>query len=177
MKNVDLVEVGRVVGVHGVKGEIKVLLYGTLPEFRWDSVFLDGGDKGRAGRSFRVLNVRAHKNILIFALDGCRDRDLAGTLVGMDVHVRRDELPEPAPDEYYHHDLIGMGVDSDDGRELGRITGIISTGGNDVFEVEGPYGEVLVPVIEKTIVTVDLTNKKVVVRLLEGLLPEEAKGQ
>lgn len=177
MKNVDLVEVGRVVGVHGIKGEIKVLLYGSLPEFRWDSVFLNGADKGAVRRSFKVLNARGHKNILIFALDGCRDRDLASTLVGMGVSVRRDELPAPAPDEYYHHDLIGMEVASDDGRELGRITGIISTGGNDVFEVEGPYGEVLVPVIEQTAVTIDLKNKRVVVRLLEGLLPEEGKGR
>lgn len=174
MKKADLVEVGRVVGVHGIKGEIKVLLYGALPEFRWDEVFLDGAGEGRA---FRALNVRGHKNILIFALDDCRDRDLAATLVGMAVSVRRDELPPPAPDEYYHHDLIGMEVESDDGRKLGRITGIISTGGNDVFEVDGPYGEVLVPVIEQTAVTVDLENKKVVVRLLEGLLPEEVKGR
>lgn len=172
-----MAEVGRVVGVHGVKGEIKVLLYGPLPEFRWDSVFLDGAGKGGLRRSFRVLNARGHKNILIFALDGCLDRDLASTLVGMEVYVRRDELPEPAQDEYYHHDLIGMEVASEDGRELGRITGIISTGSNDVFEVEGPYGEVLVPIIEETAVTVDLVNKKVVVRLLEGLLPEEGKGR
>ncbi|MBI5827742.1 MAG: 16S rRNA processing protein RimM [Deltaproteobacteria bacterium] len=177
LKNVDSVEIGRVVGVHGIKGEIKVLLYGSLPEFRWDSVFLDGAGKGRLRRSFRVLNVRGHKNILIFALDGCRDRDFAGTLVGMEVSVRRDEIPAPAQDEYYHHDLIGMEVASEDGRQLGRITGIISTGSNDVFEVDGPYGEVLVPVIEQTAVTVDLKNKKVVVRLLDGLLPEEGQGR
>ena len=172
MKNVDIVQVGRVVGVHGVKGEIKALLYGSLPDFRWTAVYLTGAGMEIGGRPFRVLNARSHKNILIFALEGCEDRDAAVTLVGMEVSVRKVELPEPAEDEYYHHDLIGMEVTSEDGRKLGRITDIISTGSNDVFQVDGPFGEVLIPVIEDTAVAIDLKNKKVVVRLLEGLLPE-----
>ncbi|MEK7772941.1 MAG: ribosome maturation factor RimM, partial [Deltaproteobacteria bacterium] len=124
---------------------------------------------------FRVLNARSHKNILIFALEGCEERGVAGALVGMEVSVRKVDLPAPAEDEYYHDDLMGMEVTSEDGMFLGRITEIISTGSNDVFQVDGPFGEVLIPVIEATAVAIDPENRKVVVRLLEGLLPEKTK--
>ena len=81
--------------------------------------------------------------------------------------------PELPSDEIYQHDLIGVKVKTDDGRDLGAVTGIVPTGAVDVLEIRGPLGEVLVPMAGDFIVSMDLERNEMVVRLIEGLLPEE----
>jgi 16S rRNA processing protein RimM len=72
-------------------------------------------------------------------------------------------------DEYYEHQIVGMGVFEQDGTFLGKVTEVISTGANDVYVVVGPEGELLLPVIKSVILEIDLETDRMIVHLLEGL--------
>lgn len=170
MSKVELIPVGRITGVHGIKGEIKVSVYGDLDDFEWTSVFITGktGSEER-----KVERVRPHKGALIFALKGCSTRNAAEELVGLELAIPKAELPALPEDEYYYSELLGMEVWTEDGRLLGTVTNLFPTGSNDVIEVRGEAGEVLIPAIEDTVLKVDLEKRRVTVRLMEGLLPDE----
>ena len=81
-------------------------------------------------------------------------------------------LPDLDDDEYYAFEIQGMDVVSTDGRNLGKVANIFSTGSNDVYVVDGPLGEILIPAIKDVIVKMDVPGKKMIVRLIEGLLRE-----
>lgn len=122
---------------------------------------------------YEVKRARLHKGLFILELDGVTDRNTAEALVGCEVSVEKGELPVLSEDEFYHSELIGMEVVTDDGKRLGRITEIMPTGSNDVFVVKGSYGEVLIPSIEACEIKIDKAANTLTVHLLEGLLPDE----
>lgn len=175
--------IGRIVGLHGVRGEVKVLVHGEREEFGWKRVFLKTGKKGvkRGGveegveMSLTVEGVRTHKGLFLVKLEGFDTREASSELIGAEVSIPGSEIPELPDDQYYYTELEDSEVFSDDGTYLGRLKNIIPTGSNDVFEVTGPLGEVLIPVTEETIRDIDLGHKKITVHLLEGLLPEKKK--
>lgn len=179
-KEEDILPVGKIVGLHGIKGEVKVYPYGDpaeLASIEWAAlkdVYL-AGKEGR--RACRVKRVRQGKGTLLFEMEGYTGRETSVELVGSEIMVPRSELPGLSEGEYYYGDLIGMDVWTDEALYLGRITGIMPTGGNDVFEVDGPSGEVLIPAIENTIVKMDTVGRKLIVHLLHGLLPEKKNGK
>jgi len=168
----DYLAVGKVVGLHGIRGEIKVLPYGDYDEKAWRVISISTAD---GDNPYKVLQGRPHKRVILLRLDGIETREDASPLIGSEIFIRK-ELMEALPDgEYYWFELTGMEVETDDGRKLGRIRQVFSTGGNDVFEVHGPLGEVLIPVIKDVVVKVDRESKMVTIHPLEGLLPEEAR--
>ncbi len=173
MSSGDTLPVGKVVGLHGVRGEVKLLPYDDEDLFTYRKLLPVRG--GVPCRPLTVERARRHKGLYILKLRGIDSRDEAAELLGRELHVNRSEVPEPAEGEYFSSDLIGSEVFTEEGRALGKITKIFSTGSNDVFEVRGAHGEVLIPVIEDVIISIDLSHKRVTVRLLEGLLPEDER--
>ena len=188
----ELVAVGRVAGLHGVRGEVRVLLFGGVDEFPWKTLIPGPapGAEGRAGadetagaggveekgglpETLAVIGVRRHKGMFLVFFKGFETREAAAALHGRELFVKKEDLPELPSDEIYQHDLIGVKVKTDDGRDLGAVTGIVPTGAVDVLEIRGPLGEVLVPMAGDFIVSMDLERNEMVVRLIEGLLPEE----
>lgn len=168
----DTIPVGRITGVHGVKGEVKLAPYGDLEGVEWKTVYIA---RDKSVLTAEVKRSRGHKGQIILELEGYADRDSAATLAGAELSIRKEELPPLEEDEYYYDDLVGMEVVTDDGRKLGPVKEIISTGSNDVFDVRGAFGEVLIPVIRDVVLDVDEERKRITVHLLEGLLPEEGK--
>ncbi len=166
----DTVPVGRVVGVHGIRGELKLVPYSGEYDFPWRVVFVTF--KGQK-RTCTVSSTRTHKKVILVKLDGIDTRTDAESLVGAELSILKKDLPELPEGEYYYHDLEGMGVWTEDGEYLGRIIHILSTGSNDVYEITGPRGEILIPAIKDVVVEVDVERKRMTVRLLEGLLPED----
>jgi len=166
----EIIAVGKITGAHGIRGEVKLSPYASLDGAAWNTVYVRSG---KADRPMVVVRVRPNKGLLIIALQGVDDRNAAELLSGFELCMRKGDLPELADDEYYHADLLGMAVVTDDGRDLGLVREIIPTGGNDVFEVAGPLGEVLIPAIEDVVLDVDMDNGRIVVHLLEGLLDGE----
>ncbi|MBI5455193.1 MAG: 16S rRNA processing protein RimM [Deltaproteobacteria bacterium] len=167
-----LVPIGKIIGAHGIKGEVKVFPYGELEDFELKTVLVSAKE---AVKSFTVKRVRKHKDFYILELEGVSVRNDAEALIGAEVRVPKDDLPELDEDEYYYMDLVGMDVMTDEGKYLGSITNVIATGSNDVLEVDGPFGSVLIPALDNIIIEVDAVGRKVTVRLMEGLLPGETE--
>lgn len=169
--------VGRIAKTHGLKGEVSVIAYS---EASLD--VLTGLDAWlvpppAALRSTRIAGVRPGPKGPIVTLEGCDGIDAARTLVGSEVLVATESLPtewlEAAEEEL--PEVLGMHVTDEVHGDLGEIVEYIETGANDVWVVEGPRGEVLIPVIEDVVIEVDEEAGEIVVRLLPGLLPEESE--
>lgn len=160
--------IGRIVGAHGIRGEVKVTVMTDYPErFRPGARIYLG--MAEACAPTEIQTVRAHKGVLLVKLSTVPDRNLAETLQGQYLLIPADQAMPLAEHEYYVHDLIGLAVESTAGEALGVLTEILFTGANDVYVVVGPAGETLLPALRDVIIGVDLAARKMTVALPPGL--------
>ncbi len=146
---------GRISGVFGVKGWVKVFSYTEPREavLKYESWLL-----GREGQwqSAKVAEGQRHGKTVVVRIDGFEDRDQAATLVGTEIGVARDELPETEDGRYYWSDLEGLRVVRSDGSELGKLAYLLETGAHDVMVIKGDE-ERLVPFVkDDVVIDVDL---------------------
>ena len=127
---------GEIVGAHGVRGEVKIHSW-TRPRqniLNYPAWLLDSAD---GATEYRVTGGRAQGRGLVAGLAGVDGRDSAEALQGRRIMVARRALPPTAPGEYYWADLEGLAVETLDGASLGRVSGLLETGANDVLVVSG----------------------------------------
>ena len=143
----DRIMVGRVTRAHGIAGEIKVYPFSGRPaDFRgYANLRLHGPGQDQGGRDYHVVGSRGQGNLAILRLAGVDGRDAAEALVEREVSVAVQDLPALAPGSFYWHELEGVPVVSDDGRQLGVISSLLTTGAHDILVVAGPEGEYLIP--------------------------------
>jgi 16S rRNA processing protein RimM len=154
-KAVAPVVLGRITGVFGVKGWVKVLSYTDPHEaiLGYNDWLLKRGD---GWLTTAVEEGQAHGKAVIARLANIEDRDAAAELQDAIIAVPRERLPETAAGEYYWADLEGLRVVRRDGRALGRVAYLIATGANDVLVVNGDR-ECLIPfVMDEVVLDVDL---------------------
>lgn len=145
-----VIRLGEVCGVHGVKGWVKVRSF-TEPKSNligYRDWLLDTGGQRR---NVHVESATVAGRNVIAKLQGVDDRDVAQALIGSAVFVRRSEMPQCAPGEYYWADLEGLEVRSSSGALLGTVAGLIATGANDVIVLAGAEGR-LIPYVPDRIV-------------------------
>ena len=146
---------GRIVGLFGVRGWIKVYSYTEPREAVLDYKEWLLSRNGGWQRAVLAEGKR-HGKAVIARLDGIEDRDAAAALTGSDIGVDRDALPDPGEGHYYWADLEGLVVVHRDGTELGRVAYLMATGANDVLVVDG-HAERLIPFVPgEVILDVDL---------------------
>jgi 16S rRNA processing protein RimM len=121
-------------------------------------------------RRYPVERLRLHGEVFLLKLAGCDDRNAAEDLRGLLVQVPIHEAAPLEEGEYYHHQIIGLTVETETGETLGRVAEVLETGANDVYVVRGPAGEVLLPAVEDVILAVAPEDGRLVVRLLPGIL-------
>jgi 16S rRNA processing protein RimM len=165
-----LIEIGRIVNRHGVRGELRLLLHNPdsaafdqLPDVLLR--FPDGSHQYR-----RVSSVRRHQRFLLVKFDGVCTADDAETLRGCTVSLATDNLPPLGPQEVYYQDLVGCVVRVEDGQELGSVCEVFPTGSNDVCVVREGEREHLIPLIEDVVVRLNVSRGEIIIRLLPGLL-------
>ena len=170
---IDLFPVGKVIKPHGIEGKIKVKYYGEdLKQFsHYREVVLRDG-RGN-GKTFDLLEVGVQSSLLILKLKGIERIEDAEPLVGHEVLIRRDLLPDLEEDEYYWADLLGIDVESEGGKKIGTVKEIFSTGANDVYVIEGRRGEVLLPATGEVIKRIDLQRRVITAHWMEGLWERE----
>jgi 16S rRNA processing protein RimM len=168
----ELVEVGRIHGPHGIRGELKVESQTDFPErFAPGSHLLLVAPDGRV-RPTVVLSSRVHKNRYLLTVEGIEDRTAAENLRGGFLKVGQEDLTPLPPGRYYQFQLLGLSVVTDEGRALGPVEDVFPTGGNLVLVVRGEEGELLLPYIDDVVLKVDLDEGRITVHLLDGLLAE-----
>ena len=143
---------GKIVGVHGVRGELKLESY-TEPRlqiFRYRPWLM----RSAAGeKSVDECRGRTQGKGLVAELPGIVDRDAAAALVGTEIWVTRSALPAPEPGEYYWSDLEGLEVVTIGGVALGCVSHLVATGANDVLVVKDAKRERLIPFLFDQYVT------------------------
>ena len=152
---------GRVSGVFGVKGWLKVQSY-TEPRdniigFGAWTLRMNGVD-----RAFEVEDGHSHAGSVVTKLQGIDDRDRARDLVGADIVVPREQLPATKAGELYWTDLEGLEVRTTTGLVLGKVDHLLATGGNDVLVLDSTP-ERLIPFVDGVVKQVDLEQGLIVV--------------
>lgn len=155
-----LVIVGRISGLYGVRGWLRIYSH-TEPRENivnyspWLIRERDGW------RSYEVAGGRRHGKGVVAHLVGIEDRDAAAALMGKDIAIRREQLPETAEDEYYWADLEGLEVVTREGESLGRLDHLFATGANDVMVVKGDR-ERLIPFLQgQVVLEIDLGQGRI----------------
>ena len=121
-------------------------------------------------RKKRTINwIKAHGRGTLLSLEGITNRNLVEELIGWELYIEKDRLPQLEPGVYYWSDLIGMDVVTIEGGYLGKIETIIQTGSNDVYVVKNQEDEILIPALENVVLEIDLSQKEMQVDLPEGL--------
>ena len=170
----DLIQIGTIIGAHGVGGAVKVYSYAESPDLFKTSGELTLIDQAGNLQLCQVLRASAHKHIVRLTLAGVATREQAEAIAKRAICIEKRKLPPLEPDTHYWIDLIGMSVYSLTGEYLGRIEEIIPTGANDVYVVKTPAGhpakEILIPAIASVIQEVDVQNRCMRVALPEGLI-------
>jgi len=163
------IAVGQVMGAFGPLGDLRVQAFSDRPD-RFKAVqriFV-----GQALTPARILRRGVHGIGLTLRLDTVTTRERARALFGEYLYLPDAESIKLQPGEYFIHQLIGLTVADEAGTEIGRLTEVIQTGSNDVYVVNGPKGEILLPVIPDVIKNVDLDGRSMTVHLLPGLIDD-----
>lgn len=135
-----LIPIGRIVGVFGVKGWVKVFSDTDPPDniLQYSPWYIQ---KHGQWTPTSVVNIKSHGKGFIAQLEHCSDRDQAMTLMGSDIAVTRSQLPPLPPGEHYWVDLEGFDVMNQQQRLLGTVSHFFATGANDVMVVKDAQGK------------------------------------
>ncbi len=162
-----MVVIGRIGRPHGLKGSVglegctmsQADLY-AIGSFTW---------RNKAGetRTLTLKEIRGTATRPLLRFRELRSRDAASELVNGELLVELERLPDPGPDQVYNFQLIGLEVFTSDGRRLGEIVDV-QQGAQSIYVVQGEK-ELMIPASDQFVHSVDLTERKVIVTLPEGL--------
>ena len=158
--------IGRLQKSHGVRGEITLRVFSDFPErIRRGKTIYIGADF----QTCKITGTRWKHELLLLKLEGFDSPESVRELVGKEIFSAVKDLPSLSEGRYYHHQLIGMRVFEGE-EDLGVLAAIMETGANEVYIIDQADGqELLIPAIPEVILKVDLEQKRLDVRLLEGL--------
>lgn len=162
--------VGKIVNTHGIRGEVRVVPITDFVDDRFqpgNKLFIE---KNHEYMPVTVEKARPHKGMELVKFASLDNINDVQTFRDCYLSVAEDQQSDLAEGEYYYHQIIGLDVVTNDGRNLGKIKEIMSPGANDVWVVDrSGKQDLLLPVIKDVIKDVDLDNHVVTVDLLEGL--------
>jgi 16S rRNA processing protein RimM len=162
--------IGKLRRPHGVHGEMLMDVITDFPER------IKAGITVFVGQQYQqqiIHSVRQNAGTLLVTLEGFNTPEEVGTLRNAYLYVPTADRPPLPEGEYYHHQLIGLPVVTDEGQKLGVLAEILENAANDIYVVRPDLGpEILLPAIDTVILDIDLQQGEIRVHLLEGLLPE-----
>ncbi|THB74404.1 MAG: 16S rRNA processing protein RimM [Desulfobacteraceae bacterium] len=179
MEKSSLIAIGKVTGVHGLGGNLKVISFSdSLEPFQKGSrVALESPPEQRdqtwntdeSEQWYHIQKASPYKKGILLVLEGVDNRNKAEALIKKEIFIKKDDLPELEEDTFYWQDLLGLEVIDRTRGSLGIIDHIFPTGANDVLVVKRGDVETLVPVIPAVILSVDIPNNQMEIDLPEGL--------
>lgn len=159
----QFLEAGEIVTTHGVRGEVKVLPWADSPEFLLDFNRVMIGTK-----EYKVQQCRVQKSCNLVKLAGVDSMEDAQLLRGKILQVYREDAPKGL---IFAAELVGIQVYAD-GALIGELTEVLDYPGNKVYVVKGEY-EYMIPAVKAYILSTDLDENRMEVRLIEGMRTDE----
>lgn len=166
----EYIEIGQIVNTNGLKGVVKVNPFtddiSKFEELKYIYIQLKSELK-----RVKIEQVRYNKNQVLLKLEGIDSIEEAEKYRNFYLKIEKKSQEELGEDTYYIVDLIGIDVYSDNDEYLGKIEDVFPTGSNDVYVVKDNLGkQILVPAIAEVVKEVDLKNKKMVIKIIPGLI-------
>jgi len=165
----EYLEIGTIVGVHGLQGELRVKPMCDSPAFfaQFTTLYYDAHGQ----QPVRVVGVREHKQLALLKLEGITTAEAAHSLRSKVLYFKRNDA-ELDDDQYFIAELLGCGVyDAADGTHYGEISDVTSPGRHDVWHIRMTDGRaLLIPVIDDVVKHVDIAAGRVEIIMLAGLL-------
>ena len=166
----NYLRVGVISSTHGIGGEVKV--FPTTDDNKrfkkLKQVFLD---TGKEYLELEVERVRFFKQMVIVKFKGINNINDIEKYKGKDLLVTRENAVPLEENEYFIYDIMDASVVDEEGKEIGILKEVLTTGANDVYVVKTVEGkEVLLPVIDGCILDIDIENKVVTAHIMPGLL-------
>jgi 16S rRNA processing protein RimM len=164
----DKICIGKIIGVHGIKGEIKVKPLTDEPNRYYDleNIYIN---KNENTTEYLIEKVRMHKHNILLLLKEVEDRNIAELLINGDIYINENERIELKENEYFVTDLIGSSVYEKENLKLGEIIDVIKTGAVDVISIKGEKKDYLIPFQKQYFNEIDINNNKIVVNIPEDL--------
>ena len=165
----DLLQIGTITSTHGIRGEVKVFpmtddnkrfkkLKDCFIEYRNELL------------PMTCKSAKFFKNMVILGFEGYDNINDIEKYKQCKLYVDRAHAVKLQKDEFFIADLIGLSVETEEGKALGTLTEIIPTGANDVYVVTNSHKkELLIPAIRECIKNIDLNNQKITVVLMKGM--------
>lgn len=162
---------GKIVGTHGIKGEVRIEPWCDSPEFlcAFKKLYLD-----EKGQTFIEVKSRPHKNITLAKIKGVDTIEAAEKLRGKIIYINRDDITLDEGVNFVQ-DLIGLEVkDAENGTVYGKITDVLRTGANDVYEItDSNNKKYLAPVIDEVVEEINVDGGFVLIRPMKGIFDDE----
>ena len=157
----DFLAIGQIINTHGLKGEVKVYpLTDDIRRFRkLTEIYIDG-------TIVKILWCKLQSDKVILKLEGIESIEQAQEYKDKYIEVKREDAVKLSEGENFIADLIGCKVFDEKNIELGEVYDVIQTTSNDVYWVKGTT-EVLVPALKNIVSSIDVVNKKIVIKPLE----------
>ena len=162
MKN-ELIEAGIIVNTHSRHGQVKLQTWADTPDFLtgFKYFYIDG-------EPVKVLSAKVHKTCVIAEIDGVIDIDSAIKMKNKIISVKKEDI-QLEEGRYFITDLIGLSVfDVDTGKEIGKISDVLSLPSNEVYVINGER-EILVPAVPEFVIETNIKEGFVKIRFIEGL--------
>lgn len=174
MADGSFLTIGKVTGVHGLAGNLKVWSYADSPDTfaKGRRIMLrdEGADQGR---TFTISKASPRKKGVLLCLKEITTREGSEGLVGKEILMDRTQLPDLEEDTWYWEDLMGLTVVDRDMGKLGKVDRLFSTGADDILVVKGPgKTETLIPMNSHFVNEVDLEGQRMTTTLPEGFITE-----
>ena len=171
----DYLAVGAIAGPHGVRGQFKVKLFAESPAAleKYGALQIDDGRALKL--TVKSLN---NKGLVIVSAVGVTSREAAESLRGFLLSTPRASLPSTAEDEFYHADLLGASVFHENGTSLGVAVALHNFGAGEIIEVKPSSGDtVMLPFARRSVVSIDIPNRRVVLAPPAGFLNDENENK
>lgn len=165
-----LLEVGQVVGTHGLRGDIKVRVTYLSPEDLLTVEKLYLRHKSGVTELLKPLRQSLHKGNILLRLEGYDSLTAVEPLIGSTVLLDETSLPELEEGHYRFHQLDGLQVVDVQHGLLGHLVNLMTTAAHDTYVVDGESGEILIPAVPQFIVDIDLEGQVMKVDLPEDLV-------
>ncbi len=167
----NFIEIGQIVNSYGIKGQMKIVPF-TDDITRFNDLKTIFIEINKELKEFKIEEVKYHKNNVLIKLEGINDINDTEKYKNCYVKIDRKNAVKLPEDTYFIIDLIGLEVfTEEDNLFLGKIVDVFPTGSNDVYVVKDELGkQILLPAIGEVIKNVDITNKKMIVKLIKGLV-------
>lgn len=167
----QFLDTGKIVGTHGIRGEVRIDPWCDSPEFlcAFKKLYLDEN-----GETFIEVKSRPHKHIVLAKIKGVDTIEQAERLRGKIVYINRADIQLDEGVNFVQ-DLLGLEVtDAESGSVYGKITDVLRTGANDVYEITDDSGKkYLAPVIDEVIRETNVDGGYIKITPMKGLFDDE----